>query len=112
LGTDNIELDHVNLVDAFPVDKRCEGTSARYFYEGVETHASSRASFCDQMDRRPSYTNSSVSQEAFRFSFCCSPSRVSETAESEFVKTSSTRNGDFAPESASTSDESDALTAS
>jgi hypothetical protein len=39
-------------------------------------------------------------------------SPVSETAESESVKPPSTRNSDFAPESASTSDKSDALTAS
>jgi hypothetical protein len=110
--TDTVELDHMNLVDGFPVDRRCEWTCARYFYEGVENHSASKASCCDQMDRRLTYTNSSVSPKAFTYSFCCSQSRVSETAESESVKPSSTRNNDFAPESASTSNESDALTAS
>jgi hypothetical protein len=110
--TDTIELDHMDLVDGFPVARRCEWTCARYFYEGVEKYSASKASCCDQMDMRLTYTNSSVSPEEFTCSFCCSQSRVSETAESESVKPSSTRNSDFAPESASTSDESDAQTVS
>jgi hypothetical protein len=102
----------MNLVDGFSVDRRCEWTCARYFYEGVEKHSASKASCCDQMERRLTYTISSVSPEAFKYSCCCSQSRVAETAESESVKPSSTRNSEFAPESSSTSDDSDALTAS
>jgi hypothetical protein len=84
--TDTFELDHMNLLDGFPVDRRCEWTCARYFHEDFEKHSASKASCCDQMDRGLTYTNSSVSSEAFTYSCCCFQSRVSETAESETVK--------------------------
>jgi hypothetical protein len=54
--TDTVELDHMDLVDGFPVARSCEWTCARYFYEGVEKHSASKASCCDQMDMRLTYT--------------------------------------------------------